>query len=194
MWTLLQALGVHVRASYPPPWRQVVMNHIRANLLLKGNLNTEWKVHTNTDAHTQSDWFAASSSESQRSSLGVSYAEHDRHRLVEHYFIAGICSALLRSPFSFYLHCFSLSLLHPAFSRRRLSRHSFLFCTYVIYSLLFLILRRENPHNYFLGFAPPCVTSHLPCYPTFLTHIKQTTLYVPCATHALLHLFIVQHF
>lgn len=118
--------------------------------------------HKHTDAHTQSDWFAASSSESQRSSLGVSYAEHDRHRLVEHYFIAGICSALLRSPFSFYLHCFSLSLLHPAFSRRRLSRHSFLFCTYVIYSLLFLILRRENPHNYFFGFAPPCVTPLLP--------------------------------
>jgi len=113
-------------------WRQVVVNHVRANLLLKGTLCTEWKVSlslSHTHTHTvATGWFAASSSESQRSSLGVSYAEHDRHRLVEHCCIAGICSALLCShSLSFLLLFRNYSCITCFFLRHQLSVVFFLF-------------------------------------------------------------------
>lgn len=145
------------------------MNHVRANLLLKGALCTEWKV---THTHTRWPVAGSSGSESQRSSLGVSYVEHDRHRLVEHCCIAGICSA--HPLFSFYLP-FSvhiLSSLSPAFSPTSL----FLSILYLPPSPLHLLLS-SKPYPFLLS-LPLFLTSYL------FSHFS-TSLPPSCPLHLL---------
>lgn len=131
-----------------------------------------------TQTHT--GWYVASSGESQRSSLGVSYAEHDRHRLVEHYFIAGICSPLLLTPFFFLPPSFHS--LHPVFAPQLLSLQFCLFFLCILGCYLLPVLNSSSPSSSLLA-------------PRFSHALKGFTSLFGCtsglcAARALLHLFI----